>query len=308
MPSLSVIIPTHKRPAILSECLKHLEKQTIAKDLEIIVVSDGHDSASQQVANGKWPAFAQATAGKQLAVKYFEIPKSQQGQARNEGVTHATAPLVLFIGDDIFLAKDACEKHVNAQDRRSQLLAGRSQPRADEGWPTANCQFATLGFTTWDPAVGITPVMRWLERTGWQFGYPKITKYAGKFLPRNIQHRYTYTSHISLPTDIARAHPFPHVTLYGWEDIEWGVRLRNAGVPLLYEPRAKALHHHRITLEDSLKRMETLGRSLPEISRMNPDLDRMPRGWKLFAYETIAMTPTLRGKHYRAFLRGLTSA
>ena len=40
-PALSVVIPTHRRPAILSACIEHLERQTAADAIEVIVVSDG---------------------------------------------------------------------------------------------------------------------------------------------------------------------------------------------------------------------------------------------------------------------------
>jgi len=165
---------------------------------------------------------------------------------------------------------------------------------------------AVLGFTTWDPALGITPVMRWLEETGWQFGYPMLKKYAYDFVPAEIQHRFTYTSNISVPTEIAKKFPFrTDVRLYGWEDILWGQQLRDIGIKLFYEPDAKGLHHHHIELEDSLKRMETLGRSLKQLSDAEPDLDRMPTGLKMLAYQLIALTPTMRGRHYNAFLKGI---
>ena len=79
------------------------------------------------------------------------------------------------------------------------------------------------------------------------------------------------------------------MTLYGWEDIEWGSRLRNAGVPLIFDPDARALHHHQITLESSLKRMEVLGESAVKMEKLLPGFDRLPRGWKRIAYEAAAM-------------------
>lgn len=286
-PGISVVIPTHKRAGILARCLEHLERQTIADRLEAIVVSDGHDPDTAAMIRSR-PAGA-------LRVRFIEIPKSQQGIARNRGVEEAAEGVVLFLGDDAFLAPDACERHLLAH-------SGRRAAGGDARKP-----LAVLGFTTWDPAVGITPAMRWLEKTGWQFGYPLLEPYRHAFVPAEIQHRFTYTINISVPAEIARAHPFrSDVSLYGWEDILWGMALREAGVPLFYEPDARALHHHRVTLEDSLRRMHTLGRSLAHISAIAPELDRMPTGLKLLAYRLIALTPAMRGRHYRAFLAGLT--
>ncbi|NOS67492.1 MAG: glycosyltransferase family 2 protein [Candidatus Peribacteraceae bacterium] len=280
-PILSVIIPAHNHPEILRKTLEHLERQTIADQIEVIIVNDGEKLTLRQT-QGK---------SEKLDLRILDVPPCHQGTARNIGAKLAHGKYVMFIGDDIFLAPDACEKHVHSLDSRFSDL-----------------RFAVLGFTTWDPACGITPTMRWLERTGWQFGYPMIKRHAHHFLPSRVQHRFTYTSHISLPTKIARKFPFrEYVTLYGWEDIEWGLRLKNAGVKLLYEPGATALHHHHITLKDSLKRMETLGRSAVVMERLVPELKLVPRGWKKRKYRIAAMLPGMRGAHARSFLQGLAA-
>lgn len=275
MPQLSIIIPTHKRSKILARCIEHIEQQTIADDLEVIVVSDGHDDKTSAL-------FKKSTW--QVPVKFLEISKSQQGTARNRGVKDATSPLCLFIGDDALLEPNACEAHVQAHKQ----------------------QQAVLGFTTWDPSADITPVMRWLEQSGWQFAYPKIAEYAHTTIPQSIQHRFAYTINISLPTALARKFPFREdITMYGWEDIEWGMRLRNAGVRLFYEPRARALHNHHVDFETSLKRMETLGKSAVHIKKLAPEFDRLPTGWKLLGYRIAALLPTMTGKHRKAFLKGI---
>ncbi len=287
-PRLSIIIPTHKRPAILKKCLEHLSKQTIADHIEVIVVHDGEDDAETAA------IFHKPKTSNQKPVTYFAIAKSQQGIARNRGVEKATAPYVLFIGDDAFLAPDACEKHLRIQTQSAAL-----NPRP----------IAVLGFTTWDPQADITPTMVWLEKTGWQFGYSMITKYADMLIPEELQPRFTYTINISIPTHIAKKYPFREdLTLYGWEDMLWGKQLQEANIPLFYAPDAKALHHHHIELSDSLARMKTLGQSLVHITRIDPTLGRMPTGLKMLAYRLIALTPALRGKHYKAFLEGIESS
>ena len=276
--ALSIIIPTHKRPKVLARCLEHIEQQTVGHQLEVIVVADGPDEEAKRVVGA-----LHATP-----MKFLEIPKSQQGIARNKGVEHARGKYVLFIGDDIFLAPHACEKHLYHL-----------------------CHFCdvcplVLGFTTWDPAAGITPVMRWLETSGWQFGYGMIARYAHGEVPKELQHKFTYTSHISLPTEIAKKFPFREdVTRYGWEDIEWGWRLKEANIPLFYEPDARALHHHRITLEQSLRRMEILGESAVAMEQRVPELTLVPRGFRRLKYKIAALLPGMRGSHTRAFLRGV---
>ncbi|MDP7069423.1 MAG: hypothetical protein QF815_02750, partial [Candidatus Peribacteraceae bacterium] len=89
---------------------------------------------------------------------------------------------------------------------------------------------------------------------------------------------------------------------------EWGMRLRGAGVRVYYEPNAKAFHHHVMTMEDSLRRMEAIGESAVFIKKIAPDFDRLPHGWKRIAYEVFAKFPTMAGKHRAAFLKGIAKA
>ncbi|MSR86759.1 glycosyltransferase family 2 protein [Candidatus Peribacteria bacterium] len=279
-PLLSIVIPAHGRPAILQRCLDHIREQTIADQIEVIVVNDA-EKVNLNVGN--------------LDVRVLDVPPCHQGVARNKGVEVARGKYVIFIGDDIFLAPHACEKHLGCHPERS------------EG-PTA-----VLGFTTWDPALEITPVMHWLEKSGWQFGYPMIKQFSHQVIPTSIQHKFSYTSHISLPTEIAKKFPFREdVMLYGWEDVEWGWRLKEVGIPLFYEPDARAFHHHAMTMEESLERMETLGESAMEMERLvSKDsaafqaAEIVPRGWKLFKYRIASMLPGMRGAHAKAFLTGL---
>ncbi len=281
MRALSVIIPTHKRADILKKCLQHLENQTIADQIEAIVIHDGQDDKTDEL-------FAKSTW--QIPVYYESIPKSQQGVARNIGVQKAQSSTCLFIGDDIFLKPDACALHESIHRN-------------------LRTPCAVLGNTAWDPEIDITPVMIWLMESGWQFGYPKIHQYAGDFLPKEIQHLFAYTSHISVSKEAAERTPFlEEVSLYGWEDIEWGMRLRENGVRLYYEPEAVAYHHHVITMEDSLRRIETIGESAVHIKKIAPDFDRLPHGFKKLAYIVLSQMPTMSGKHRKAFLKGIAKA
>lgn len=284
MPKLSIVIPTHKRPETLRKCLDHIALQTALKDLEVVVVHDGEGAEdSAAVARSRWP----------MNVTYAEIPKSQQGVARNRGVELATGDTILFIGDDIFLHPEACEMHIDDHEE----IATHDTPRPQ----------LFLGHITWDPEIEITPVMKWLEESGWQFAYKEILQLSFKgAMPKDRQPFFTYTSHISLPRTLALKFPFrENITLYGWEDVEWGKRLADAGIDLDYNSDAKAFHHHHMTLEDSLKRMETIGKSAVLIERINKNLGVVPRGLKRLAYSVIALMPTMRGEHTRAFLRGM---
>lgn len=278
MPKLSVIIPTHNRADILRQTLEHLERQTIADAIEVIVVNDvQNDKMFEQVAKSSW----------QIPIYFETVEPCHQGVARNIGVQKAQSSTVLFLGDDIFLEPKACALHVAAHEN-------------------AGTPIAVLGEMDWDPSIGITKVMDWLMESGWQFGFKKIQQYANDYIPKPMQHLFSYTSNISVPTEVATRLPFRKDTrLYGWEDMEWGMQLQKNSVRLYYEPKAKGLHHHKIHLHDSLRRMEAVGESAVHFSNTVPDFDRLPKGWKYIAYEIFAKFPTMAGKHRKAFLRGI---
>ncbi|WDF54610.1 glycosyltransferase family 2 protein [Mucilaginibacter sp. KACC 22063] len=88
---VSVVIPTYRRPQLLKNCLAALLEQTMT-DFEIIVVSDGPDSATADLINNM-----QA----QAPVRYLPLPhKKGPAAARNYGWQNATAEIIAFTDDD----------------------------------------------------------------------------------------------------------------------------------------------------------------------------------------------------------------
>lgn len=89
------MIPTYKRPELLIECLRCLERQTIMPEqFEVIVVSDGYDPVT---------AGAISTYSRQsrLRISGLHTPgKAGPAAARNIGWRHARAPLIAFTDDD----------------------------------------------------------------------------------------------------------------------------------------------------------------------------------------------------------------
>ncbi len=90
-PLVSVVIPTHNRPELLTRALESVYAQTFT-DFEVIVVDDGdaprvHDVLGEYLAR---PNFV-----------YLETNKNQGGSAtRNVGITHAQGKHVAFLDDD----------------------------------------------------------------------------------------------------------------------------------------------------------------------------------------------------------------
>jgi len=277
---LSVIIPTHNRAEILKTTLQRVMAQTDI-DFEVIVVDDGStDETEQIVRNFQFPisndqlnskfqiprpndAVGQANSKNtiQPIIQYLKQPASHQGVARNRGVEVATGEIILFIGDDIFVEPGFLKAHLDFHTQHPE-----------EG-------VVCLGYTTWDPILPINDYMRFLESSGWQFGYsllkPGVVDHAEPY-------KFFYTSNISLKRSFFNKEKFDeNFKVYGWEDIELGYRLwKSHGMKLYYEPLAKAFHHHLLTEEDLPKKMRAVGQSGAHFEKLHPEVSVVPRGIK----------------------------
>src|SRR5207249_11086277 len=103
---LSVVIPTYRRrPDPLPRTLDHLERQSIASDdFEVIVVGD---------AEGDDPEEVERSISKcRFTVRRLDSHGPGVSAARNDGWRAATAPIVMFLGDDILAARDLLAQHL----------------------------------------------------------------------------------------------------------------------------------------------------------------------------------------------------
>jgi len=247
---ISVVIPTHNRCQVLRICLENLSCQA-GVDFEVIVVGDGCTDDSEG-----------ATLTSRLQnVQFINQPKSHQGTVRNRGVEMATGDIILFIGDDILVEPGFLKKHLETH----------------QAHPEENV--VVLGYTTWDPTLKINDYMRFLESSGWQFGYSFL---CPDFVERHDLYKFFYTSNISLKRSFFEREKFDEqFTVYGWEDVELGYRLfKNHGMKLFYEPKAKAYHHHLLTEADLPKKMQAIGKSAVYFQQLHPKTSVLPRGLK----------------------------
>ena len=88
-PEVSVVVPTHNRPAGLAKLVAALQGQDLAPArFEVIVVDDGSEPPARVDAGGL-----------ALRVVRHERPRGPAA-ARNSGWRAARAPLVAFVDDD----------------------------------------------------------------------------------------------------------------------------------------------------------------------------------------------------------------
>lgn len=265
---LTVIIPTYNRADVLFMCLDSLQKQTLKReDFEIIVVNDGGTDKTEEVIENFQDKF--------VSLKYIYQENAGQGNARNNGIKQASGRIILFIGDDILLDRNALKYHVEMHEKH---------PGQNE---------AILGMIFWHPEIRITPFMEWLvkgKKGGHQFAFDLLEG-------QNIaDYNFFYTSNISLKRKMLEKHEFdPVFKSYGWEDIELGYRLfKEEGLVLYFCSDAVGYHYHEIDEENLGKRMRSIGKSLWIFHNKYPELKKIPGKFKETVFWIISRKAFLK--------------
>lgn len=92
-PGVSVVIPTHRRPAKLARCLAALAATDYPYDrLEVVVVEDGGPAPELEELRARDPG--------PLRVAWLAQPHAGPAAARNHGARHASHALLAFTDDD----------------------------------------------------------------------------------------------------------------------------------------------------------------------------------------------------------------
>ncbi len=225
MQSITVILPTYNRSAILRKVLQGFVCQTKPQALaEILVVDDGSTDDTRSVV---------ADHQSILPIRYLYQPNRGPASARNWGIREATTALVLFIDDDIIPSPELLEQHM-------YVHAHNPEP-----------QVAVQGYVTWSKEVKVTPFMRWYGEKGPLFAFGHIRN------GEEVDFRYFYTCNASLKTALLRTHGGFHESfkVAAFEDTELAYRLlRCAGMRLLYNRKAVAYHYQHFTFGQAAQR------------------------------------------------------
>lgn len=259
-PRISVVIPTYRRPELLSKCLGSLRAQDLPGDAyEVVVIDDGSADGTQTVleeSTRSWPS-----------LRWFTQPTNRgPAAARNRGVAEASAPLILFVDDDIVATPDLVRRHIDFHESIDDESVGM------------------VGHVSWHSELPVSDFMRWLDASGLQFAFDTMA--AG---PVARPWEAFYTCNLSLRRRLLEdaggfddRFPYP-----AFEDIDLGLRLARLGFRLEYVPDALAWHSRAITLEVFCRRMRTVGESAVLLREAQPDLPigmplhaRMPTSWQ----------------------------
>ncbi len=205
----SVVIPTYNRLPILEKCLRGLEQQDYSQETgiqqyEVVVVDDGSTDGTV--------AWLQQHQEELPHIKLFTQDHQGPAAARNLGVENAQGDTIIFIDSDLVVTDCFLAAHAQALQQGYQELGsdrlftyGRVINTANFENPTSE-PYKLTDFSAAFFATGNVAIARhWLLE-------------AGLFDER--------------------------FTLYGWEDLELGVRLKNMGLRLIKAPKAVGYHWH----------------------------------------------------------------
>lgn len=215
----SVVIPTYNRLPILQKCLSALEDQRLsASDIqgyEVVVVDDGSTDGTL--------AWLEEEREHLPHVRWFEQEHQGPAAARNLGVKQAQGDTIIFIDSDLVVTESFLSCHAQALREGEEKLGsdrlftyGAVINTCNFDEPTAE-PYKLTDFSAAYFATGNVAIARhWLEKAG--------------LFDTQFQ-------------------------LYGWEDLELGVRLKNLGLKLIKCPQAVGYHWHPAFSLEQIPRM-----------------------------------------------------
>lgn len=262
---VGVVIPTYNRSDALLRCMEHLQRQAFT-DFEVVVVDDGSSDGTQSAME----AYLHRSP---LAIRYVKQGNSGPAKARNVGVSMLRAPICIFLGDDIFAEPSLIECHLDFHRRLPGL------------------NIAALGWTQWSTTgQTITPFMRWLGESPYQFAYKDLLSGT------EPDWHHFYTSNLSVKTELLRQIPFNETFPFAaLEDSELGYRIhRKHGLDLRFLPEAIAYHLHPTSFRQACERMVKVGYSTRLMDELWPE-QRQPQRFTFNARlrRAIARSPLL---------------
>jgi GT2 family glycosyltransferase len=238
VPLVSLVIPTHNRCASLRMVLESLKRQTIPPEqFEVLVICDGCTDDTIAMCQG-------------LATPYTlrsieQTPNQGPAAARNRGVAEATAPLILFIDDDV--------------DPEATLIAEHLRVHAKDG------QAVVIGPLLAPPKIRLNPWTEW-EEVMLDKQYRAMSAHEWEPTPRQF-----YTGNASVRREyILKAGGFDP-RFRRAEDIELAFRLSELGLRFYFNLEAKGWHHARRSLRSWLNIPAAYGQADVAMSRNGCD-------------------------------------
>ena len=204
--NVSIVIPTYNRKPILMKCLKALENQTLNTNIGNyeIIVVDDGSTDGTSL-------WIKNNKDNLPHVVLFQQEHGGPALGRNLGVIKSKYEIIIFIDSDLIVLDDFINCHVE------KLLAS---------WRRNNKKCFTYGSVI-NTSNFLNPQIEKNKLTDTSFAY---------FATGNVA--------ISKELIISAGLFDTSFSLYGWEDLELGERLRKIGTKLIKCPNAVGFHWH----------------------------------------------------------------
>lgn len=230
----SIIIPVYNRPHEIEELLQSLTHQT-ATNFEVVVVEDGSSVTCRHIV---------AQFEQQLAVSYFFKPNSGPGESRNYGAERAKGDYFLILDSDCIIPPDYIAEVTN------ELTANPCD--AFGGPDRAHASFSPMqkainyGMTSFFTTGGIRGGKKKLD----------------KFYPRSFN--------MGVEATVFRKLNGFSKMRFG-EDIDFSIRLFQAGCSVRLFPAAWVFHKRRVDLRKFYRQVYNSGIARINLYKKYPD-------------------------------------
>jgi Glycosyl transferase family 2 len=231
---LSVIVPTRGRSGKLAGVLDALGRMesTTRSAFEVIVVIDGDGEIPDR--HDPFP------------LRVITSPHVGAGPARNLGIEHADGDAILILNDDVIPSPGFIDAHVGA------LNAGHPMVLGDSPWAIPSDPSVFDEFIAHTPAVFDRRSLVDGDRLGFRYGWTL-----------NLSFRRSVLDRIGCPFN-------PDLRPVYFEDIEFAYRCMGSSDDIVFCSDARAVHAHRLSVQDYFSREVLLGMMSVVLEETNP--------------------------------------
>jgi hypothetical protein len=280
----SVVIPTYQRCGLIVRMVQALERQSY-DDFEIVVVVDGST-------DGTAAALRKLDLGVPLTV--LEQRNEGAATARNAGAGASRGELLLFLDDDMEADPRMLTEHDRSHREGATLVLGH------------------LAVHGGSPATLLTQeVSTWSERRRVLLSRPSVEVPLAHLLTGQMS-----ISRIAFQQIGGFDISFTRDGLFGGEDLDFGYRVRKAGLRVTFNPAAVSYQLYDVDPALYTRRSREAGRAAQELLSKHPDLAGELEHWQFDArvdrivFGALAAAPAvvsapLRALAVRLVRRGL---
>ncbi len=204
--NVSIVIPTYNRKSILKKCLIALEKQTLANIISNFEIVVVDDGSTDGT-----PSWIRKNSEILSHVVLYEQEHGGPALARNLGVMKSKYEIIIFIDSDLIVLEDFLLCHVN---------------KLKTCWEMKNKKCFTYGSV--------------INTSNFKNPENEIFKLT------DVSFAYFATGNVAISRELLLNVGLfdTSFSLYGWEDLELGERLKKIGTKLVKCPEAVGFHWH----------------------------------------------------------------